>query len=170
MIGNKDEKSSIEKIDEVLVPDGPSQAGEIIVKNERSVERALEEFVIQANASQAEDYDGWDIASNIDKFVEQARSQPGSAEPPRPRLPLPGVAPFQDPPAPSASLASAAGPSAAASTPGASVTPIAWPVVVKPASPEAPASDGKLAPLPFAALPSIPQGGISRKIDRKSVV
>src|SRR5215471_15847835 len=124
MTGNKGASGPVEKIDEVLVSDGPSQAGEIIVKSDqnKSVERALEEFVIQANAAQAEDYDGWDIASNIDRFVDQARSQPGSAEPPRPRLPLPGVAPFPEP-----------------APPPTSAPPVSsWPVVATPAAMAAP--------------------------------
>src|SRR5262245_43757696 len=75
----------IEKLDEVLVSETP--------KLERSVEQALEDFVAQANSSFAEDYDGWDIASNIDKFVEQARSKPlEEVEPADPPAPAPQAA------------------------------------------------------------------------------
>jgi len=150
MIGNKDEPGPIEKIDEALVPDGPSQAGEIIVTNDKSVERALEEFVAQANAAQAEDYDGWDIAANIDRFVEQARSQPGSAEPPRPRVPLPGVTPFPEPAPPGAQAAPPSAPIAAWALPPPAATPGATP------------RNG--SQLPFELLPSIAQGGISRNM------
>src|SRR5215471_20194646 len=95
----------IDKIEEVLV-EGPAAAGTIVPKSEKSVEQALEDFVSQANSSFAEDYDGWDIASNIDKFVEQARSKPlAEVEPADP--PAPAPAPVQAAPAPAPAAVSA---------------------------------------------------------------
>ncbi len=99
----------IDKIEEVLV-EGPAASGTIVPKSEKSVEQALEDFVSQANSSFAEDYDGWDIASNIDKFVEQARSKPlpevEPAEPPAP-APAPAPAPVQATPTPAPAAVSA---------------------------------------------------------------
>src|SRR5512137_2679566 len=48
---------------------------------ERSVEESLEEFVSQANAAFAEDFDGWDIAqtTNEVRLFQQDRRQQGEA-------------------------------------------------------------------------------------------
>ena len=104
MTGNGNKTEPIEKLEDVLV-EGPSQAGEIVSPPtpdqppEKSVEQALEDFVAQANSAFTEDYDGWDIAANIDKFVEQARTKPveETAAPPPPaapaRVPTPLPAP-----------------------------------------------------------------------------
>src|SRR5262252_5551664 len=92
----------IDKIEEVLV-EGPAASGTIVPKTEKSVEQAHEDFVSQANSSFAEDYDGWDIASNIDKFVEQARSKPlAEVEPADPPAPAPAPVPTPAPAAVSA--------------------------------------------------------------------
>src|SRR6185295_244260 len=63
------------RMEEVVVDDSAIES-----RQETSVEQALEDFVQEANSSFAEDYDGWDIASNIDKFVEQARTRPIATE------------------------------------------------------------------------------------------
>src|SRR5262249_12604145 len=97
----------IDKIEEVLV-EGPAASGTIGPKSEKSVEQALEDFVAQANSSFAEDYDGWDIAPNIDKFVEQARPKPvAEVEPAEPPAPVPAPAPVQAAPTPAPAAISA---------------------------------------------------------------